>query len=161
MIVKDEYNLDFQEANTSHSRFLYNLYNDPSINQMAVNKSGIVEMKSILKTIEYFKNSEDYMFIFSIDNMNIGLGMIYNVNIKDNSCSLGIALKEDKRLKGIGTLILKKLINFVDKTLYISRIEVEINDNNVVALGLAKGFQFHYIGKNANNTSNSYYIKNI
>ncbi len=49
-------------------------------------------MISILKTIGFFNTTNTLLFMVSINNENIGVCMIYDVNLEQNVCLLGIVL---------------------------------------------------------------------
>lgn len=142
MLNNDKFEITYDEAKEIHAKFLFNLYNEPTINSIAINKNGIIEMSSILKTIEYFNTTNNYLLIVSINSTNIGVGMIYDVNLEQNICSLGIVLSAEHRNKGLGTLILEDLIEIAKNSLNVTSIKADINKENYKAIKLAKNFNF-------------------
>ena len=49
MLNNDKIYITYKKVEKDHADFLFNLYNEPSTNSIALNKKGIVEMNSILK----------------------------------------------------------------------------------------------------------------
>ena len=157
MLRNNKLKITYDEAKKTHAKFLFSLYNEPTINSIAVNKKGIIEMSSILKTIEFFSNTNNSLFIVSINNANIGVGMIYDVNLEQNVCSLGIVLNPEYRNKGWGTVILEDLIEIAKNSLNVKAIKADINKENYKALKLVKNFNFKCI--NDKNSLSTYYMK--
>lgn len=157
MMRNNKLKIIYDEVKKNHAKFLFDLYNEPTINSIAVNKKGIIEMSSILKTIEFFNTTNNSLFIVSINNENIGVGMIYDVNLEQNVCSLGIVLNPEYRNKGFGTVILEDLIEIAKNSLNINSIKADINKENYKALNLVKNFNFKCI--NDKNSLSTYYMK--
>src|SRR5574344_234974 len=157
MLRNNKLKITYDEAKKTHAKFLFSLYNEPTINSIAVNEKGIIEMSSILKTIEFFSNTNNSLFIVSINGVNIGVGMIYDVSLEQNICSLGIVLNPEYRNKGWGTVILEDLIEIAKNSLNVTSIKAEINNANYKALKLVKNFNFKCI--NDKNSLSTYYIR--
>ena len=86
MLRNNKFKITYDEAKKMHAKFLFSLYNEPKVNSIAVNKKVIIEMSSILKTIEFFSTSNNSLFIVSLNGVNIGVGMIYDVSLEQNVC---------------------------------------------------------------------------
>lgn len=157
MLKNNKLKITYDEAEKMHAKFLFSLYNEPTINSIAVNKKGIIEMSSILKTIEFFSTTNNSLFIVSLNSTNIGVGMIYDVNLEQNVCSLGIVLNPEYRNKGLGTVILEDLIEIAKNSLNVTSIKADINNENYKALNLVKNFNFKCI--NDKNSLSTYYMK--
>ena len=157
MLKNNKLKITYDEAKKTHAKFLFSLYNEPTINSIAVNKKGIIEMSSILKTIEFFSNTNNSLFIVSLNSTNIGVGMIYDVNLEQNVFSLGIVLNPEYRNKGLGTVILEDLIEIAKNSLNVTSIKADINNENYKALNLVKNFNFKCI--NDKNSLSTYYMK--
>lgn len=157
MLRNNKFKITYDEAKKMHAKFPFSLYNEPTINSIAVNKKGIIEMSSILKTIEFFSTTNNSLFIVSINSTNIGVGMIYDVNLEQNVCSLGIVLNPEYRNKGLGTVILEDLIKIAKNSLNVTSIKADINNENYKALNLVKNFNFKCI--NDINSLSTYYMK--
>ena len=134
MLKNNKLKITYDEAKKTHAKFLFSLYNEPTINSIAVNKKGIIEMSSILKTIEFFSTTNNSLFTVSINGANIGVGMIYDVNLEQNVCSLGIVLNPEYRNKGLGTVVLEDLIEKAKNSLNVTSIKADINNENYKAL---------------------------
>ncbi|EGT3716629.1 TPA: GNAT family N-acetyltransferase [Clostridioides difficile] len=157
MLINNKFEITYDEVKKIHAKFLFDLYNEPTINSIAVNKKGIIEMSSILKTIDFFNTTNNSLFIVSINSAKIGVGMIYDVNLEQNVCSLGIVLNPEYRNKGFGTLILEDLIEIAKNSLNVNSIIADINKENYKALNLVKNFNFKCI--NDKNSLSTYYMK--
>ena len=77
--------------------------------------------------------------------------------IVDEANIMNIVIKKEKRKKGIGSLLLEKLIS-ISKELKAISITLEVNCNNLPAINLYKKFDFQEVGlrkKYYNNTDDA------
>lgn len=63
-----------------------------------------------------------------------------------HSASFGIAVAKASRGKGVGRFLMEHLLSYSDKTLDLSRLELEVHANNTAALALYKSFGFEIEG---------------
>ena len=65
--------------------------------------------------------------------------------IVDEANIMNVVVKKEKRMQGIGNLLIKNLIE-ISKALKAKSITLEVNINNVPAINLYKKFKFEEIG---------------
>lgn len=98
--------------------------------------------ESILKSELENENSK---YIIAKENENI-LGFAGIIILPDDVEITNIVTKKSERKKGIGNLLLDKLINMASKT-GRSNISLEVNENNIIAINLYKKFGFETVGR--------------
>ncbi len=98
--------------------------------------------ESILKSELENENSK---YVVAIENQNI-VGFAGIIILPDDVEITNIVTKKSERKKGIGNLLLDKLINMASKT-GRSNISLEVNENNIIAINLYKKFGFETVGR--------------
>lgn len=96
---------------------------------------------SILKDELNNKNSK--YLVAKLNNKIIGFAGIKI--IIDEADIMNIVVKKKSRNKGIGSLLLEKLID-LSKSLNLTSISLEVNEKNISAISLYKKFNFKEIG---------------
>ena len=112
---------------------------------------------NILKQELENKNKLNSYYIVAKQNQEI-VGFAGIVNIIDEIHIMNIVVKKDKRNKGIGSALLKEIINISTK-LQSKAITLEVNENNEPAIKLYKKYGFNQVGlrkKYYNNTYDAY-----
>ena len=96
---------------------------------------------SILK--DELSNANSYYLVAKLDNEILGFaGIKYVLNDAD---IMNIVVKKSKRKLGIGSLLLKNIIELC-KNLNISTLFLEVNEKNTPAISLYKKFGFKNVG---------------
>lgn len=84
-------------------------------------------------------------YIVAIENDEI-LGFAGIIVSLDDSEITNIVVKKDKRKKGIGSLLLERLIEMT-KNLKRDTISLEVNERNYPAISLYESFDFKQLGR--------------
>lgn len=100
---------------------------------------------NILK--EELENENSKYIVAKMDDTIIGFAGIKIV--LDDADLMNIVVKKSFRNKGIGSLLLEKLI-YLSKTLNLTSISLEVHETNTSAIGLYKKFDFKEIGNRKN-----------
>ena len=96
---------------------------------------------SILK--DELSNANSYYLVAKLDNEILGFaGIKYVLNDAD---IMNIVVKKSKRKSGIGSLLLKNIIELCKK-LNVSTLFLEVNEKNLPAISLYKKFGFEGVG---------------
>lgn len=90
------------------------------------------------------KNQNSYYVIAKLDNTAVGFAGIKQV--LDEADIMNIVTKKDLRGNGIGTLLFKHIIDYAIKK-GITKLTLEVNENNITAINLYKKFGFEQISK--------------
>lgn len=88
--------------------------------------------------------SENSKYIVALDNNDI-VGFAGIVILPDDAEITNIVTKKNERKKGIGKLLLAKLIEMA-KEYEKDNISLEVNENNNAAIELYKKFNFEIVG---------------
>ena len=90
-------------------------------------------------------NNTNSLYFVAKENENIlgFAGIIINYDFTEIS---NIVVKKDFRNKGIGKILLEKIIN-ESKKLKKDKIYLEVNEKNEIALGLYEKYNFEKVGK--------------
>ena len=92
---------------------------------------------------EELSNANSYYLVAKSDNEVLGFaGIKYVLNDAD---IMNIVVKKSKRKSGIGSLLLKNIIELCKK-LNISTLFLEVNEKNLPAISLYKKFGFEEVG---------------
>ena len=96
---------------------------------------------SILK--DELSNANSYYLVAKLDNEILGFaGIKYVLNDAD---IMNIVVKKSKRKSGIGSLLLKNIIELCKK-LNVYTLFLEVNEKNLPAISLYKKFGFEEVG---------------
>ena len=98
--------------------------------------------ESILKSELENENSK---YIVAKENENI-VGFAGIIILPDDVEITNIVTKKTERKKGIGNLLLDKLINISQET-GKDNISLEVNEKNIIAINLYKKFGFEEVGR--------------
>lgn len=91
-----------------------------------------------------------YSLVACIDDKVVGtLSLHLNPNRprRKHAAGIGMAVHEDWQGKGIGTALMQAAIEFADKWLNLTRLELEVYTDNEPALRLYKKFGFEIEGR--------------
>ena len=92
---------------------------------------------------EELSNANSYYLVAKLDNEILGFaGIKYVLNDAD---IMNIVVKKSKRKSGIGSLLLKNIIELCKK-LNVSTLFLEVNEKNLPAISLYKKFGFEEVG---------------
>ena len=92
---------------------------------------------------EELSNANSYYLVAKSDNEILGFAGIKTV--LDEADIMNIVVKKSKRKLGIGSLLLKNIIDLCKK-LNISTLFLEVNEKNTPAISLYKKFGFKNVG---------------
>lgn len=92
---------------------------------------------------EELSNANSYYLVAKSDNEILGFAGIKTV--LDEADIMNIVVKKSKRKLGIGSLLLKNIIELCKK-LNISTLFLEVNEKNTPAISLYKKFGFKNVG---------------
>ena len=92
---------------------------------------------------EELSNANSYYLVAKSDNEILGFAGIKTV--LDEADIMNIVVKKSKRKLGIGSLLLKNIIELCKK-LNVSTLFLEVNEKNLPAISLYKKFGFKEIG---------------
>ena len=82
-------------------------------------------------------------WVIKSDNKPIGLASLSDINYKNKTTEWGFYIADEKmRGKGIGTLILQKLMNIVFKDMKLNEMKTMVLGNNIVAIRLYEKMGF-------------------
>ena len=96
---------------------------------------------SILK--DELSNANSYYLVAKLDNEILGFAGIKAV--LNEADIMNIVVKKSKRKSGIGSLLLKNIIELCKK-LNVSTLFLEVNEKNLPAISLYKKFGFEEVG---------------
>ena len=129
-------NIKIEEMNLSHLEIIKNILTSEFDDFWNYN---------VLK--EELENENSKYLVAKIDNEIIGFAGIKI--ILDEADIMNIVTKKSFRNNGIGSLLLKSLIE-LSKDLNLLSISLEVDETNIVAINLYKKFDFKEIGNRKN-----------
>lgn len=91
-----------------------------------------------------------YSLVACVENEVVGsISLHLNPNRprRKHAANLGMAVRQDWQGKGIGTAMLQAAVEFAEKWLNISRLELEVYVDNEPAIALYKKFGFEIEGR--------------
>jgi len=110
---------------------------------------------SLKNEIENISNLNSHYFVVRENDEIVGFAGI--LIIIDETHIMNIVVKKNKRNLGIGSLLLKYIIDYSEKN-KISSITLEVNENNIPAIKLYEKYNFQKVGlrkKYYNNTDDA------
>lgn len=106
--------------------------------------SDKIDKEHHLKYIESLKSSigRKYFLVFK-DNLPIGVIYFTDIDTNKKSCEFGLYRNPD--LKGVGNILMDKIINYACEELKLNRIVAEVFHDNLKAIELykKKGFSIY------------------
>ena len=135
--------IKLKSATFNDINFLIKLYNDKSIQNNSLNTDSFeITNKEVISTLKYFySNNLEYYIIYS-GNIKIGIALIYEVNIKEMYCLVGVALLEKYRGHGFSRIIIHELVKNSFSKYKITTLASEIYSNNLPSLKLMEKLNF-------------------
>jgi len=115
--------------------------NHPEIRKWMYNKEEI-PLKNHLEFIESLKNDKSRLY-FKVDNIGI-----INYKITNNIAEIGLHKNPEK--KGVGKILMQKLIDYGFNELNLKKLILYVFENNETAINLYKNFGFIEIDKKDN-----------
>jgi len=107
--------------------------NHPEIRKWMYNKEEI-PLKNHLEFIESLKNDKSRLY-FKVDNIGI-----INYKITNNIAEIGLHKNPEK--KGVGKILMQKLIDYGFNELNLKKLILYVFENNETAINLYKNFGF-------------------
>jgi len=107
--------------------------NHPEIRKWMYNKEEI-PLKNHLESIESLKNDKSRLY-FKVDNIGI-----INYKITNNIAEIGLHKNPEK--KGVGKILMQKLIDYGFNELNLKKLILYVFENNETAINLYKNFGF-------------------
>lgn len=102
----------------------------------------------------YVRDGSDLMFVaFSKRlRLNVGCAALYNINTVNKSCEFGrfIVGEDDVHGMGVGGAIIEMIINFAFVELNLEKVNLDVYDDNCVAIHLYKKTGFVTCAKYVN-----------
>ncbi len=87
-------------------------------------------------------------WIIKVDDKPVGLVTLSDIDYKNKITDWGFYIADESmRGKGIGRLVLQKLMNIVFEEMEFNKIKTMVLENNSVALSLYEKFGFKKVGK--------------
>lgn len=135
--------------NAKDEDLVYELYNNELITRYAVlDYLRPLSYEKVKKMIESWCTSNyQKHFIIKESNKNIGLAQIFDIDVVNRKCQLGILIFPEHIGNGNGTIVLKKLIDICFYDLNLHKIEVDILSDNERSVHLFEKMGFKIEGK--------------
>lgn len=109
--------------------FLKSMINDPDIERMVLGWSFPV---STIRQIEWIQNLpiENMKYIIDFENQAVGLASISSLDYKNSVANLNIKIMGENRGEGIGTKVIKLLVEFAFNELNLNCLTANILEYN-------------------------------
>lgn len=114
--------------------------NDINVRQWMYNSSLISEEEHFHFIDSLYLSEEKQYFLVVLDCEKIGVIYFSDISFKNNYCEFG--LYSNPNIKGVGSILLENVINYVFNNLKLKRIVAEVFVNNVKAISLYKSKNF-------------------
>lgn len=118
-------------------------------NTLAICSERITSTEDYLANL----NANNHLFVAEVEKNGtkkvvgvVGLN-VYNLPRLRHSASIGIMVHRDYQNMGIGTKLLKKVIDLADKELMLVRVELNVYVDNERAIKLYESFGFKIEGR--------------
>jgi diamine N-acetyltransferase len=129
---------------STDSDFLMDLYNNETIYDFGfldyTYPHSDIEIKNRIE--RWLKLVDQKHFIMEYDNVTIGIAQIFNISLISRKCNIGILIKPDYTGKGIGTLVLKLIINICFNKINLRKIEVSVAQKNTPSIRMIERLGF-------------------
>ncbi|HEY8890210.1 MAG TPA: GNAT family N-acetyltransferase [Clostridium sp.] len=140
--------MDFtiREATINDSLELYNIRQMPKVMENILSYKD--EPKNRIKTLIESKGTNDYWYVSEFEERVIGL-IILKVHGNPRKCHVGcitIMVNSDFHSKGVGSMLMKHVMNLADNELNLKRLELSVFKDNERGIGLYKKFGFEVEG---------------
>ena len=136
--------INFVDLTIEEKKMVLSWRNHPDIKRWMYTDSDI-SLENHLNFIDSLKDRKDKLY-FLVKKDDEYIGVINFTDIKAESLEMGIYSKPSA--KGLGSILLKTIIEYAFDTLKIKRIFAEVFSENSRAYNLYKKYGFNEIGKN-------------
>lgn len=135
--------VSLRRATLDDVNFLKVIYNDKTIQNLSLNVDACkIEEKEIINTLNYFRENNLDFFVITKNTIEIGIALIYEINLKNNFVMAGIALAENYRGKNISHEIIQILTKHILNNYKITFLCGEVYSNNNASLRLVEKLGF-------------------
>ena len=149
--------INFINTSFEEKKMILKWRNHPNIREWMYNQKEI-SIESHLNFIESLKNSKDKIYCFvKMGKEYIGVIDFTNINHQNKSTYFGLYSNPYSKTTGIGTILLKTIINYAFNVLNMNILKLEVFKTNKKALNLYKKFNFKKIGKKNSKQQKSYH----
>ena len=136
--------INFVDLTIEEKKMVLSWRNHPDIKRWMYTDSDI-SLENHLNFIDSLKDRKDKLY-FLVKKDDEYIGVINFTDIKVESLEMGIYSRPSA--KGLGSILLKTIIEYAFDTLKIKRIFAEVFSENSRAYNLYKKYGFNEIGKN-------------
>ena len=151
--------INFTKLTLDEKKMILEWRNAPSVKKWMYNRDEI-SLENHLKYIDSLNSRDDRVY-FLVKNGNNFIGVVDLTEIKkERSAELGIYVNPE--LKGYGSLLMNKIIEYVFNELHIKVLNANVYEDNIKAIKLYKKFNFKIISttKDKNGTLQNMELKN-
>ena len=139
--------INFINTSLEEKKMILDWRNHPHIRKWMYNQKEI-SIESHLNFIESLKNSKDKIYcLVKMDKEYIGVIDFTNINHQNKSTYFGLYSNPYSKTTGIGTILLKTIIDYAFNTSNMNILKLEVFEINKKALNLYKKFNFKQMGE--------------
>jgi len=139
--------INFVNTSLEEKKMILEWRNHPNIRKWMYNQEEI-ELDSHLQFIDSLKYCQDKLyFLVKMDKQYIGVIDFTNIDYHNKSTYFGLYSNPNLKIAGIGTILLKTILNYAFNTLNMNTLKLEVFEINKKALNLYKKFNFKKTGE--------------
>ena len=142
--MKNDTGIQVVPLNTYDFDFVYELYNDLEVTKYAFHEYRFPQNDIIIKgkLNNWLSDNSSRHFLIKYNGELVGIAQIYFINHLSRKGTIGLMLKSDFQMRGIGTEVLYFLLDVCFNQLNLNRVEGLIEENNVNCIKLFEKFDF-------------------
>ena len=139
--------INFINTSLEEKKMILKWRNHPNIKKWMYNQKEI-SLDSHLNFIESLKSFKDKIyFLVKMNKEYIGVIDFTSIDYKNKSTCFGLYSNPYNKTAGIGTILLKTIIDYAFNSLNMNILKLEVFEINKKALNLYKKFNFKKTGK--------------
>ncbi|MGM0126402.1 hypothetical protein IGI37_003831 [Enterococcus sp. AZ194] len=164
MVKRIDKNLVLEEVSIKDFKFMKRMYQDMDFQTVALTEENFeIQDDNISRTIDYFRNTDNLMFIIKYKGVSVGFTMFYDYDSLNKKTKFGIALEKKYQDNIIAMRVFTKMQKIAFEELNLKQMSSEVIDINIKMLSIIRRLDYFLedIKVNAVKKGENYYNLNL
>lgn len=137
--------INFTDLSNDEKKIILEWRNNPNIKKWMYTQDDIT-LESHLNFIDSLKNSKEKLY-FLVKKEDENIGVIYFTNLTKKEVYFGLYANPTIKILGVGRILEEISIDFAFNSLNVSKLKLEVFEDNIQVINLHKKYNFKKIGE--------------
>lgn len=137
--------INFTDLSNDEKKIILEWRNNPNIKKWMYTQDDI-NLENHLNFIDSLKNSKEKLY-FLVKKEDENIGVIYFTNLTKKEVYFGLYANPTIKILGVGRILEKLSIDFAFNSLNVSKLKLEVFEDNIQVINLHRKYNFKKIGE--------------